>query len=89
MRKIPDAHCRFQHLVAELEMSLCTKFQLDSSYSYDVTVPKVVFYLFALSNPKLTTPKLIGILCDPRQVSVPSFKLMALKLFELCSGNPV
>ena len=38
---------------------------------------------------KLTpvTPKWVGILLDPRQVSVPSSKLVALKLFELCSRN--
>ena len=45
-------------------------------------------------TPKLTPPltpvttKSKGILPDPRQVSVPSFKLIALKCFELCCSDP-
>ena len=41
-------------------------------------------------TPNLTpdTPKSIGILPDPSQVSVPNFKLVALKPFELCSSDP-
>ncbi len=34
------------------------------------------------------TSKWIGILPDPRQASVPSFKVIALELFELCSSDP-
>ncbi len=36
-------------------------------------------------NP--VTPKYMGILPDPRQLSVPGFKLMALELLELCSSD--
>ena len=51
------------------------------------------FLSYAPVTPKLTrvTPKWIDILPDPRQVSVESissFKLIALKLSELCSSDP-
>ncbi len=51
------------------------------------------FYLLHSVTPKLTqvtpkltpvTPKWISLLPNPRQMSVPSFTLVALKLFELC-----
>ena len=51
--KIPDVHCKFQNDLAGLEVSLCTKFQLDSSYSYGVMSPKVILDLFALSDTKI------------------------------------
>ena len=35
------------------EVSLCTKFQPDSSYSYEVMVPNVIFDIFALSDPNI------------------------------------
>ena len=38
-------------------------------------------------TPKLT-PIYIGILADSRQVSVPSFKLIAQILLELCRSDP-
>ena len=49
--KIIDAHCIFQNHLSGLDVSLCTKFQLDCSYSYGVFSPKVSD-LFALSDSK-------------------------------------
>ena len=50
----------------------------------------MTFDLFALSDHKIDPRHLkwIGILPDPSLVSVPNFKLVALKLFELCSSDP-
>ena len=88
MLKIWDAYCRFQNLIAGFEVSVCTKFQLDSSYSHKVMVPHVIFLHSVTTEFNMFAPKWIGILPDPRQVSVPSFKLIAPKPFELCSSDP-
>ena len=120
-------------------MSVCTKFQVDSSNTFGVmlrkpnltfvtsvtlkikvTTPKWIGFLRSLwesyilgfnliavklfevsrgngRDPKIdpvtpiltpVTPKYTGILPDPRKVSVSSFKLITLKLLELCSSDP-
>ncbi len=81
---------RFQNLVTGLEVHLCIRFQLESSYNYEVKVPSVVFDLFALIDPTIqdSHPKM-NILPAPRQVSVLIFKLIAHKLFELGFRNRI
>ncbi len=51
MPKIQDTYCRFQDLVAGLEVTYCTRIQVDSSYTYGVMVPEVIFDLSAPSDP--------------------------------------
>ena len=44
---------QFPKFIAGLEMSLCTKFQLDSAYSHKVLASHVIFDLCGLSDPRI------------------------------------
>ena len=75
----------FRSHLAGPEVSVCAKFQVASSYSLGIKVPKVIYDLFSLGDSKIQDgcPKSISTRPNLRQLSVPCFKLIALELFEL------
>ena len=63
-----------------------------STMRWGIICPSLQFLTFFHSMTpkfKMAAPKWIGFLSYPRQVSVPSFRLIDLKLSELCSGYQI
>ena len=77
--------------LAPPNMSVCTKFQVDSSKSFRVMLrkPNLTFVTSATLKIKVTTPKQIRFLGGLWGRHIPCFKLIAVKLFELLRGNNV
>ena len=69
---------------------LYTRFQFDSCDTFWIIAQKWQWPQNWSRDPQTDpmTPKCICILAEPRQVSVPSFKLIALKLLELSPSDP-
>ena len=57
MREIPDGHCKFQNHPG-LEVSVCFKLYVDSSYNCKVMVPRVfTFWNLVTQKLKMAAPK--------------------------------
>ena len=67
---------------AGLKVSVCTKFQVDSSYSLGVMVLKVILFLFHMMTPKFNMP-------PQNQYAYCTFNLIGLKPLELSSRNQI
>ena len=52
-QKILDAHCKYQDHLSELEVSLCTRFQLDCFYSFMDLCSQKWFLTFLHCDPKI------------------------------------